>query len=293
MRTHHMLAAAAALLSATPALAQYGDEPLPTRWSSPTAFDSRPHARGVSLSASLMYGEYKGRKLESREYMLFGGITDRIGVWYAWQDYFARGISSQSRFDVDSHSFGARYVAIAPTTEKPTSLALEYEGFRPGFGRARTSNSTATYSGTTVDSFGVTYGDARGLQYQLGYARAEARAAGKADILSLGVGKDFDLSDRFRLRLQGQVFGQNVSDPLESRKGEVKPVLYAAVGYRLTGWARVEADAVFMPSGVPIASGRLTGLSSFLLNRPGGATEGLRRDAIGFGSIRLVFHKSF
>jgi hypothetical protein len=262
-------------------------------WTSPMIIDARPRPRGFFASVGEYLAKYKGREMEMREILIGAGITDTVSIWAARQNYLIKGRTRTSRFDVDSDSYGIKWVVKPPTDTNANSLAVELEVVRPGTATARTSSSFASFNATKNNRFAVNYGLANGLQTQLSYTSVKGAASGNAGIVTLGAGKDLQLDNPFDLRLQGQLFEQSYTDVLQRVDFELKTMLYAAVGYRLSDSARIELDGAFFPSGMPLSSGRFTGLSSFQIYRPGGVAEGLRRDAIGFASLRLVLSGKF
>ena len=296
-------AAAAALLATGAGAAKAAPAPIqgsfftegadPFRWTNQTPIDARPNGRGGFGSAGFYYGDYKGRKLEIKEILVGFGFTPTISAWYARQGVLLKGRAVTSRFDFDADSFGVRWVVEPPKEDKENSLALEFEYLNPEDASARTSNSSATYVGTKNYRLALTAGLRGGLQAQAGYSRIEGVNGERADVMSLVAAKDFDLSTRLVLRAQGHLIGQRISGSVEDVNLEVKPVAFIALGYRLANGLRLESDVTFMPSGTPLAMGRLSGLTSFQIYQPSGPAAGLRRDAFAVSSIRLVYQKGF
>ncbi|WP_227624982.1 hypothetical protein [Fimbriimonas ginsengisoli] len=269
---------------------------LPTegiRWTSPMAIDARPVARGAFASVSEYFSSYKGRKLEMSEIVVGAAVDERISFWVSRQSYLVKGRSSTSRFRVNANSYGAKWVVRPPNEFDRSSIALEFETVKPETAVAVTNSASATFGATRNNRFAVDYGFGNGLQTQLGFSSIKGAGTGDARIFTLGVGKDLSLKPNLDLRLQGEIAGQWYTDTVETVNGQFKPVLYAALGYQTSKAIRIELDGSLFPSGMPLESGRFTGLSSFQIYRPGGVAEGLRTDAIGFGSLRLVLSGKF
>jgi hypothetical protein len=55
----------------------------------------------------------------------------------------------------------------------------------------------------------------------------------------------------------------------------------------------LEAGAVVAPNGFAVAGTALTGLTSFLVYKPGGAAQELAGERAGFGVLRLVITHTF
>ncbi len=285
-------AAKAAPASALPAV-QFEEPVTPFRWSNPAAIEARPSARGVFANAGFYYGEFRGRKLELEEVLVGITPTENVTAWFSRQDVLLKGRSRTSRFDVQADTYGVRWVVKPPKDEDDMSLALEFEATRPDTASARTNNAAATYVATKNNRFAVAGAFKGGLIGQLAFTRVEGVNGEEANVYALGAAKDLELSDRFRLRLQGQIIGQNIRNTSDDADMEFKPVGFVALGYRLAKGVFLEGDVTFMPSGTPLSVGRLSALTSFQIYRPGGVAANLREDAFATGSLRLVVRQSF
>lgn len=293
-----LLAPNAGAASATPAfvvLPLQFEEPViePFRWSNPAAIEARPRERGIFANAGFYYGDYKGRKLEMEEVLVGGAFTPNISAWFSHQDVLLKGKSRTSRFDYTAKTYGIRWVVSPPRQEGGRSLAVEFEAVRPDDAQARTSNSKATYIATKNNTLAVTGYLGNELNVQAAYSRIEGVNGEKGDVFAIVAAKDFRISDRLSFRAQAHAVGQRIRGSIDDVDFEVKPVAFLAVGYRLAKGVRLESDLTFMPSGTPLAVGRLTSLTGFQIYRPGGPAAGLRSDAFGVGALRLVVHKAF
>ncbi|MCS7224863.1 MAG: hypothetical protein NZ959_09955, partial [Armatimonadetes bacterium] len=70
-------------------------------------------------------------------------------------------------------------------------------------------------------------------------------------------------------------------------------VFMSAFAYLPAPWARLEASIGYAPRGFPVAGHPLTGISSFLLHRPGGLVRQFTRSPGGFLTLRLVIGTTF
>lgn len=272
---------------------QFEERVEPFRWSNPAAIDARTRERGVFANVGFYYGDYRGRKLEMEELLVGAAVTPHVTAWFGRQDVLLKGRARTSRFDFNASTYGIRWVVRPPREEGGPSLAVEYEATRPGDAYARTANASAVYVKTKTDSFAVTGYLANELQVQGGYARVSGVNGEKGDIFSLVAAKDFNLSDRLVFRAQAHAVGQSISGSVDDVDFEIKPVIFLGLGYKIAKNVRLESDLTFMPSGTPLAAGRLSALTGFQIYRPGGPAAGLRSDAFGVGAIRLVAHTSF
>lgn len=265
----------------------------PFRWSNPAAIDARPRERGIFANAGFYYGDYRGRKLEMEEVLVGGAFTPNISAWFSHQDVLLKGRARTSRFDYTAKTYGARWVVVPPKEEDGRSLAIEFETVRPDNAHARTVNSAATYVATKNNTFAVTGYLGKDLNVQAAFSRIEGVNGEKGDVIAFVAAKDFRAGDRLMFRAQAHAVGQRVRGSVEDVDFEIKPVVFLAAGYRLAKGVRLETDLTFMPSGTPLAVGRLTSLTGFQIYRPGGPAAGLRSDAFGVGALRLVVHKAF
>lgn len=263
------------------------------QWSLPYAFDANLRPRGGFASVGGYYATYKGRKMEMREIIAGVDITDAVRVWVGSQAYVVKGRQSTSRFHVSDDLYGVRWVVKPAKEAGDPSIALEFQATIPGTARATVGNSSATYNATKNNSFAVDYGLPSGLQTQLSYTSVKGAALGDANVFGLGAAKDFSLKDKLTLRVQGTLIGQSYTDAVEHVDLELKPVLYAAVGYEAVKGIRLEGDATVLPAGVPLGGTHFQGLSGFEIYRPGGVAGELRNNFVAFASIRLVFHSKF
>lgn len=270
--------------------------PARIRWSNPAAFSAQPTERDVFTSAGFYYGEHKGRKAEISEFTLGAGITPRLGVWYAHHDVVLKGRSSKSRFRTKSDTYGIRYL-LQEVGVKPLGIAVEYETNQADPARATQATSGGSsliqYPAPTVNSFRVITSNRKGVDNLFAYTRIEASGGLHADVLDLGIGRDKVISEKWTLRVQGHLVAQNFRGLKSEVSGEIRPVLYTGLAYRVSPNAQVETDLTFMPNGTPLAWGRLTSLTGYQLYEPSGVAEDLRKDAFGVFGLRVMLRKTF
>jgi hypothetical protein len=287
------ISSVAAILSA----ASYQTEPQESlsdriRWANPNVFSARAVPKEFFLSPGFYYGDYRGRKSEIKEVTLGASFNDRLTAWYSHQDILLKGRASTSRYRNESDIFGVRWL-LQEAGAKSYGLAVELETVRPTAALVRTSNSSAEYPAPTINRFKAIATDRKGLDAQFAYTRIDGVGPEEANLFDFGVGKDLVVSERWTLRLQGHLIGQNLRNTLEEKTLEIKPVAYAALAYKLGPNAHLETDLTFMPSGTPLAFGRLTSLTAFQIYQPGGVAAGIRKDTFGVGAIRLLWRAKF
>lgn len=275
-----------------PLTVQYGETPIEdTGWSNPSVLSTKVQPRGRIFAAeSFYYGEYRKRKLELSELMVGYGVTHDVSVWAARQKVLLKGRSG-GRYRNSSNNFGFKYVIRAQNEGHANGLAIDIEHVAPDDATATSGGSEITYPAVKVNTLALTASTKKGLLGQISYSNVDAEGNTRGDVFGFTVGQDYT-SGRLRYQLQAQAIGQHIANSLENVGLEVKPVFFGAVSYRLANSLRLESDLTFMPSGTPLYSGRLTSLSAFQIYRPTGPAADLRRDAFGYGSIRLMYHKS-
>jgi len=262
-------------------------------WSIPYAFDANLRPRGGFASVGGYFATYKGRKMEMREIIAGVNITDAIQVWAGSQAYVLKGRQSTSRFHLSDNLYGVRWVVKPAKEAGDPSIALEYQATIPDTARAVVGNSSATFNATKNNFFAVDYGLPSGLQTQLSFTSVKGSGDGDASVFGLSGAKDLALKDKLTLRVQGSLVGQSYTDVVQHVGFEVKPVVYAALGYEAAKGVRLEGDATFMPAGIPLGGTHFQGLSSFEIYRPGGIAGEIRNNFVAFASLRLVFHGKF
>lgn len=267
----------------------------PHFWGDRAAFDARPQPRGAFATFGGDYATLNGRQVQIGEGRI--GITplSTLTLWYDHQSFKLLGRHSGNELNVQADNYGVKWVAMPGKSLDDPSLAFEATVTEPGRARAHTSNSSAVFVHT--DNFGIAaiYGPWKGYQARLAYDHVGAGgdSNGDAHIVNLALARDWDLGHKFNLRGQVHLVNQSYSDIVESKDFDLKPYFYAAIGYDATSFLRVEANGTLFTNGMPMGGTNYTGVSSFLIYRPGGIAESLRNDAIGFASLRVMFHKSF
>lgn len=284
------LSSVAAALSAVAAPQSDSPESQSTRirWANPNIFSAQASAKEFFIGAGVYYGDYRGRKSEFQEVTLGASFNERLTAWYSHQDILLKGRASTSRYRNDADIFGIRWL-LQEAGVKPYGLAVEYETVRATTAKVRTSNSAAEYPAPSVNRFKFIATNRKGIDAQFAFTRIDGVGPEEANLFDFGVGKDLVVSERWTLRLQGHLIGQNIQNTIDEKALEIKPVAYAALAYRLGPNLHLETDLTFMPAGTPLAFGRLTGLTAFQIYQPGGIAAGLREDAFGVGAIRLLW----
>lgn len=282
----------AALSAMTPQSDSGWYQPERIRWGNPNIFFAQRVPKEFFISGGFYYGDYRGRKSEIEEITFGASFAERWSVWYSHQDILLKGRAQTSRYRNDSEIFGARWL-LQEAGVKPYGLAVEYETVRSTSAKVTTGNAGAVYPAPDVHRFKVIATTRKGVDGQLAFTRVVGVNDEEANLVDLAVGKDLTLSTRWNVRLQGHLVGQNLRNTVEEKTLEIKPVGYAALAYRFGKGAHIESDVTFMPSGTPLAYGRLTGLTSFQIYQPGGVAAGIRSNAFAVGAVRLVWRSRF
>lgn len=268
------------------------DGPQPYEWMLPSIIQSGLIQRGVSGFAGFTGADFQGRKLNVTQVQATAGITDQVELFYGEEFILAQGRSSSSRFDVANDYYGGRVVVKRPTAKDPEAWSAQFEAIRPDTASATISGSAATYEGTDNNIYSVNYQDRIKNQYQLEYSDVSVVGGLYAHVLTLGAGRDYQLSDTCLARVQVSLIGETYQG-LGISGSDVKPMVYGALAFTPAPWISLEADVTGLPAGMPYAGGEFTGLSSFALYNPGGIVNDLRSDFVAFGSLRLLLHGKF
>lgn len=271
------------------------DAVTPNYWADRAAFDARPQPRGAFAYVGGDYAALSGRTATIGEGRVGVNILDTLSVWYDHQSVKLKGRHVGTAFNVQADLFGAKWVAKPGKTLDDPSLAFEVQATQPGRARAHDLNSSATFVRTNNIGVAAIYGPWKGYQARLAYDHVDAggTATGDAHVVNLGLARDWDLGHKFNFRGQVHLVNQSYTDVVETKSFDIKPYFYAAVAYDATSFLRLEANGTLFTNGLPLAGTNYTSVSSYLIYRPGGVAESLRNDAVGFASLRLVFHKSF
>lgn len=265
-------------------------KPTASQWSDTFIIDARPHAPGVSLTGGEYFATFEGRRFQLKEAQLNAYIGNSLTLYYGKQDFHLEGRSQSSRFNLYADTYGGKYILHTPDEDNDYALAIEAQFVRPGDADGRSGNSQEVFAATQDYAFAVDCGTSKGPQAQLGYAYVKTRSHLWGSVYSAGIGQDTRWPGRAQVRLQGHLSFQKYSDAVESKSFEPKISLYAGIGYDSAKHLRFEADGSLFPIGIPLASGRYTGLSSFELYRPPGVAGEIRNKVVGFGAIRAVLH---
>lgn len=237
-----------------------------------------PWARGATLFGDLSEGRYEGRRLAIRQLQLQIAPNDRLAFWLGESDVTAYGRSSGSRFHLESNAFAVRY-RLGPA--RGTEFALQVDHARPNDAVATTrSDSTSTrtvYSATRLWSGSVIA--SRGpLDVSLGLGSVDSKAH-DATTLTASVGYRLPLARSLTAWAQGEVVGQRWKG-----SNEAKSILRGQLRYAPTAWSTVTLEGTAFLNGLPFSEA----LGSFLLYEPSNAAaQGLRNNALGYGTLRL------
>jgi len=260
------------------------------RWTDPSIIDARPIGKSAYASVSDFYSNYQGRKLNMAQLMVGAGVTDSISIFVGRQSYLLKGRSSSSRFSLNADRYGVIFFMDTATPENEDSAAVEFQVIIPSSANAVRSGAAETFSATKNFRLAIDYGTDHDIQMQVFGASIQGAFSGNAHVYGYGLGWDRKLSPKLQLRLQGQIDVQNFDDGVDHQTFQLRPVMYAGVGYDATKFFRVEAEGTLFPSGIPYDAGSFSALSSFEIYHPGGVAGDIQHNVVGFAAIRLVFH---
>jgi hypothetical protein len=261
-------------------------------WAQPSIFNSRRFEKGAKLSLTQYYASLSSRTLEGQEGLLSFSPDEKLMVWYAKQTFLAKGRFASSRFRVDIDTYGARYIINEPDEAGLGGTAVQLEFFRPGTASVRTAGGNVDYFATKNVAVSAMHNDDHN-DYLLSFTDVRGAGSGKGQALDAGAGRTFTPKENLDARLEGHLVGESLKGNGLNVSLEVRPVLYGALSYHAASWLSIEGDVSVMPAGMPIAGGRLTGLTSFQIYNPGGPAQGLRTNFVALASLRLLGHWRF
>ena len=206
-----------------------------------------------------------------------------MAFWVGDSEATAYGRSSDSRFRLESSSFALRYRLGA---RRGTEFAVQADHVRPGDAYSTAEGpgtsiqtiyrATRLYSGDLIASRGP-------FDASLGFGFVDSAASdGRSVSASLGYRRPVarDLS----IWAQGTLIGQSGDG------SSVKGVLRGQLRYAPASWGAVVLEATAFTNGLPYNEA----LGSFLLYNPSGsAAQGLKSNALGYGTLRLSFTARF
>jgi len=269
------------------------DKAKPYQWVLPSVIQAGLVQKELSIFAGDSYAAFEGRSFEMKTVQLSAGVTDWLQLLYGEQTVLAKGRSSTSRFDVFDSYYGVRAVVKRPTSADPSALSLQFEALRPDTGSAYVGSTSEDFAGTHNNIGSVNYQDRAKNLYQFQYTYVDGPDGVNAHVYNLGYGHDLDLGDSLLAHVQGALVSESYQAIGSSSNLEMRPMLYGCLAYQFTDNFSIEGDITIFPSGVPLAGGEFTAISSFALYSPGGVVDNLRSDFSAFGSLRLLYHVRF
>ncbi len=267
------------------------DKPKGSNWANPMYLTATVPSDRFTISAGQVYSSFKGRRLESQQLTLTAVPSDKLLLWYGYQKNTVKGRSATSRLHAGATSLGLRWLYGTPKTMTDPTWALQIEKVLPTKATSVTSGGTEIFNPTRNLALTVIRTTTKS-SYSAGYANVRGAASGNADVLTLGYAAEHGDEDE-GLFTQAQLIGQRWTGPATSGVLEVKALFTACYRVPISGHLGAEFEGSFYPLGLPMASGSVTGLSSFLIYEPGGAAEGLRKDPVGFLCARLMWKQKF
>ncbi len=299
MATRTLVAICALTLSAFAVAAEeakqdpLSSDPRINQWANRTVIGARSYERSASASGAFLYSKFKGKTLESKDWNVTVNPIDTVSIWYSRQNYLAKGASATSRLHANSDSYGFKWVFKKAKSIDDSAWAFQYEAIKTYDATAVTNGAAATYFPTKNQSLSVHYELPTGIALALNYTSVKAAGQGDSNVLSFGYGRDVFSNNQSTLRFQGFLIAQKTNLIVVKNRVDFRPVLQLLYRAKLTSWLFAEAEGSILPAGMAYAGGSTTGLSSFLIYDPGGAAEGLRKNLVGYGAIRLVAQFKF
>jgi hypothetical protein len=261
------------------------------RWGSPAVFTADGWERDVRISLTQYYSAFRGRTLELREGMLTVAPSEKMMFWYAKQDVLAKGRSATNRFRTSADSIGARVMLSEPSDLRRIGNALQFEYYTTGLGHASTRTSDIWYPGTrTVTASYIHSRDE--WDYKGSYTNIAA-GGNRGHALGGSVGRSYELGSNLDGRLEGHLLVEHQRFTNGRNSWSARPYVSGTLNYAPASWLTLEGDLSVMPFGMPLAPGRLTGLTSFQMYNPGGVVAELRNNLVAVGSLRVMFHLRF
>jgi len=269
------------------------DKIAPYQWMLPSVIQAGLVERGVSVFVGDAYATFRGRSFNMETDQVGVGVTDWLQILYGNQYILAKGRQSTSRFDVAANYYSVRAVVKRPTAADPSALSLQFQAIRPDTGSAVEAGSSEEFAGTHNNVGSVNYLDRQKNQFQVQYTNVNGPDGVSANVYSVGWGRDYELNELFLARVQASMIGESYQAIGSSSNSEFKPLLYGCVAFQASDNLSLELDLTCFPSGIPLAGGDFTAISSFDLYNPGGVVSDLRSDFSAFASLRVMYHTKF
>jgi len=258
----------------------------------PTVISAHIPTDKFVLSDKQFYGPYNGRSINMNEVLLGGTPNPWLYVWAARQFYIIKGRARTSRMRLSSDSVGFRAEVKKPNAKGDYGMAVQYQYEATSDAKITAGVSGVKYGGTGGQNVAVIFDHERGLSSRAGFLYQTNHRFGESTSGYFGVAKEFPDAGNLSFRGQAELAVQGWKSAVRNlRHGiQFKPILTAEASYRLLPWMSLQADVTVMPMGVPFYAGSLSGLGGFMFYEPGGVAGDLRRNTVGYGSLRLLFH---
>lgn len=242
----------------------------------------------VCASYAFRGANHEGRDLESSQYAVTVGVTERIELAWDYHSIDVEGRTRGNTFDVDARGWGVRY-----GQELFGAPGALFVGYRTAGGRVVTGGNTRI----PPDANAVTFGAVRSqswlkesrLHLTASFTRSEVGGEESWTLMG-GAGVDYPVTKR--LIASGDV-------ALFKDTGDVSGFEAAIAGglrYETGSGLSVDVSGTLMPSGTPLAGGPLADGSVFVLDpvfRTEPIVRDLRNDTLGYYTIRIAYTKKF
>jgi hypothetical protein len=243
----------------------------------------------VPVSADITYRgvQMQGRKLGVTEYLIRGEPSPRLAFWGGEQKVSAEGKlgrNGHSRFATSVSRYGGR-LSLLGDVNASRELAMSCDIFDAGEGRASKQGVYSTYAAPHAQTYSLSLAR-RGAEFTQEFQMDYSQVRGGSEHGEV-LGGTFGMGRPFGRHFHGNLNGTLLSESTPAGK-TTRYVINASVAYKPASWMKLEVGMSLAPQGLAIAGTPLTGVTSFLLYQPGGATDVLQKHMVGYGMARLV-----
>lgn len=253
------------------------------------AIFAAPVTPPASVELTVRGAQKDGRTLALTERLVQAQPERRLKLWWGEQTISARGRDARNRFDASAARYGG-HVLIQGDAPAARQIGVGYERLQVGEGRATNDSSAATFVAPRVDTVGVSFREEQGrLAARLRLDHSALRGGTeRGTVWSGGAGAQVTLAPQWRFDLDGSLQAQ--SGPAGR---SVRSFVSATLAWVPASWVTLEIGGALAPRGLALAGTPMTGLTSFLLYRPGGAAQSFTDNATGYATLRLVIGRAF
>ena len=244
--------------------------------------------QNVAVSYTFGAASHEGRDLQSDQFAVTGGVTDRIEVAFDYNDIDVNGRTAGNTFDVHATGWQVRYGQ--ELFGEPGAVWLQY---RASDGRVVTGGNTRIPPDATAVTLGAVrsqaWGDKNEVHAVASLTRSEVGGENALTWMG-GAGIDRELSRGLTARGDLALFKET---------GEVdgfEAAISGGLHYETRSGFTADVMGTFLPSGTPLAGNSLADGTVFILdpvfrNEP--IVRDLQDDALGFFTVRVGYTTDF